>query len=71
MNIQIIGTDICFDTQKAERYFKERNVDVQFRDLGQGRCDVQSVVVDVEDAVRTGADHLPVKRQDLSLVHHR
>ncbi len=33
MNIQIIGTRSCFDTQKAERYFKERNVAVQFRDL--------------------------------------
>lgn len=35
MNIQIIGTKSCFDTQKAERYFKERNVDFQFRDLKQ------------------------------------
>jgi len=33
MNIQIIGTKSCFDTQKAERYFKERNIDYQFRDL--------------------------------------
>ncbi|MBP9996838.1 MAG: ArsC family transcriptional regulator, partial [Lachnospiraceae bacterium] len=26
MNIQIFGTKKCFDTKKAERYFKERNV---------------------------------------------
>ncbi len=29
MNIQIFGTPKCFDTKKAERYFKERNVKVQ------------------------------------------
>ncbi len=29
MNIQIFGTPKCFDTKKAERYFKERNIKVQ------------------------------------------
>jgi arsenate reductase-like glutaredoxin family protein len=33
MNIQIMGTKKCRDTQKAERYFKERNIQFQFRDL--------------------------------------
>lgn len=33
MNIQIFGTRKCFDTKKAERYFKERNVKYQFIDL--------------------------------------
>ena len=33
MNIQIFGTKKCFDTKKAERYFKERGVKVQFIDL--------------------------------------
>ncbi len=33
MNIQIYGTAKCFDTKKAERYFKERNVKCQFIDL--------------------------------------
>ncbi|MFT4146919.1 MAG: ArsC/Spx/MgsR family protein [Mobilitalea sp.] len=33
MNIQIFGTKKCFDTKKAERYFKERNVKFQFIDL--------------------------------------
>ena len=33
MNIQIFGTKKCFDTKKAERYFKERNIRVQFIDL--------------------------------------
>lgn len=33
MNIQIFGTKKCFDTKKAQRYFKERNIKVQFIDL--------------------------------------
>jgi arsenate reductase-like glutaredoxin family protein len=35
MNIQIFGTNKCFDTKKAERYFKERNIKYQFIDLNQ------------------------------------
>lgn len=30
MNIQIFGTNKCFDTKKALRYFKERRIPVQF-----------------------------------------
>ena len=33
MNIQIFGTRKCFDTKKAERYFKERNIKYQLTDL--------------------------------------
>lgn len=33
MNIQIFGTKKCFDTKKAERYFKERGVKYQFIDM--------------------------------------
>lgn len=33
--IQIFGTKKCKDTQKAERFFKERRVQFQFRDLTQ------------------------------------
>ena len=33
MNVQIFGTRKCFDTKKAERYFKERNVKYQFIDM--------------------------------------
>ena len=32
MNIQIFGTNKCFDTKKAMRYFKERNIKYQFID---------------------------------------
>lgn len=33
MNIQIIGTKKCKETQKAERFFRERNIQFHFRDL--------------------------------------
>ena len=33
MNIHIFGTKKCFDTKKAERYFKERNIKYQLTDL--------------------------------------
>lgn len=33
MNIQIFGKNKCFDTKKAERYFKERGIRVQRIDL--------------------------------------
>ena len=33
MNIQVFGTNKCFDTKKAMRYFKERNIKYQFIDL--------------------------------------
>ena len=35
MNIQIFGKNKCFDTKKAERYFKERRIKYQFIDLGR------------------------------------
>ena len=33
MNIQIFGKSKCFDTKKAERYFKERRIAYQYVDL--------------------------------------
>lgn len=33
MNIQIFGTKKCFDTKKAERYFKERRIKYQLIDM--------------------------------------
>ncbi len=35
MNIQIFGTKKCFDTKKAERYFKERGVKYHLIDMKQ------------------------------------
>lgn len=46
MNIQIFGVKKCFDTKKAERYFKERRIKFQYVDLdikGLSKGELQSV----------------------------
>ncbi len=46
MNIQIFGKNKCFDTKKAERWFKERRIKYQFVDLGRygmSRRELESV----------------------------
>lgn len=51
MNIQIFGKSKCFDTKKAERYFKERRIKYQYVDLpryGMGRRELESVVACVK-----------------------
>ncbi len=35
MNIQIFGKPKCFDTKKAERYFKERKIKYQMVDVSK------------------------------------
>ncbi|MDF2503851.1 MAG: glutaredoxin family protein arsenate reductase [Clostridium sp.] len=56
MNIQIFGVKKCFDTKKAERYFKERKIKYQFIDLNEkalSKGELQSVKrsVDINDLV--------------------
>lgn len=56
MNIQVIGTKKCKETQKAERYFKERRISFHFRDLtekglAKGELDNITKVVSLEDLV--------------------
>jgi len=46
MNIQIFGKSKCFDTKKAERYFKERRIKFQMISLtekGMSRGEFNSV----------------------------
>jgi arsenate reductase-like glutaredoxin family protein len=46
MNIQIFGKSKCFDTKKAERYFKERRIKYQSVDIvkyGLSKGEYQSV----------------------------
>lgn len=60
MNIQIFGTKGCRDTQKAERFFKERRIPYHFRDLNEkgiakGELDNITRVIPLEDLIdRTG-----------------
>lgn len=47
MNIQIFGKSKCFDTKKAERYFKERRIKFQSIDLvkyGMSNGEFESVL---------------------------
>ena len=47
MNIQIFGKSKCFDTRKAERYFKERRIKYQYIDIikfGMSRGELSSVI---------------------------
>lgn len=47
MNIQIFGKSKCFDTKKAERWFKERGIRYQFIDVlskGLSKGELDSVV---------------------------
>jgi arsenate reductase (glutaredoxin) len=56
LNIQLIGTKKCRDTQKAERFFKERKITFQFRDLAEkgiskGELDNISRVIPLEELI--------------------
>lgn len=50
MNIQIYGMKKCFETQKTERYFKERKIKYQYIDLakyGLSKRELESVKASV------------------------
>lgn len=50
MNIQIFGKNKCFDTKKAQRYFKERGIRFQFIDMaakGMSKGELNSVLAAV------------------------
>lgn len=58
MNIQIFGVKKCFDTKKAERFFKERNIKFQFIDLSEksmSKGELSSVLnsVTINDLINT------------------
>ena len=67
MNIQIYGKAKCFDTKKAERYFKERRIKYQFIDIlryGMSRGELNSVraAVGLEALINTGDEDYPLVR---------
>ena len=65
MNIQIFGKSKCFDTKKAERWFKERRIKFQAIDLGKYAGELKSVV----NAV--GLDNLiDQKHPDAALLNY-
>ena len=65
MNIQIFGKSKCFDTKKAERYFKERRIKYQYIDLlkyGMSRGELNAVknAVGLEQLVNTEDPDYPL-----------
>ena len=47
MNIQIFGKSKCFDTKKAERFFKERKISFQYIDMlnkGMSKGELEKVI---------------------------
>lgn len=69
MNIQIFGKKKCFDTKKAERYFKERGIKVQYIDLSQkglSRGELDSVL----SAVGGLSAVIDDKNKDFALINY-
>ena len=65
MNIQIFGRKKCFDTQKAQRYFKERRIKFQYIDVdryGMSRGELPSVknAVGLENLINTKDEDYPL-----------
>lgn len=68
MNIQIFGKSKCFDTKKAQRYFKERRVKFQAIDLnryGISKGELTSVLRSVKLA-----DLIDSKHPDAALLQY-
>lgn len=69
MNIQIFGKRKCFDTKKAERYFKERGIKVQFVDIldkGLSKGEFRSVAA----AVGGLENMIDSKAKDFAMINY-
>ena len=71
MNIQIFGKSKCFDTKKAERYFKERKIKYQMIDMkekGISKGELTSVIsaVGINEVIDT--DSKKYEKSDLRNV---
>jgi len=67
MNVQIFGKSKCFDTKKAERYFKERRIAFQRIDIigtGLSRGELSSVkaAVGLDAMIDTSASGAEILR---------
>ena len=75
MNIQIFGVKKCRETQKTERYFKERRISYHFVDLNEkglskGELEKVKAVVGVEALLnRSGKEYSRLNMQ--YIVHNR
>ena len=82
MNIQVFGTKKCRDTQKAERYFKERRIPYHFvdlteRGLSKGELDKIKTAVGADNLldrggkeyIRLNMQYIVANRDEMLLQH--
>ena len=73
MNIQIFGAKKCFETQKAERYFKERKTKYQYVDiekfgLSKGELNAVKTAVGLKELINTDAkEYKTLQMQNLGV----
>ncbi len=73
MNIQIFGANKCFDTKKAERYFKERKIKYQYVDihkygLSKGEFESVKAAVGLKELIDTASTkYKPLNMQNLGV----
>lgn len=72
-SVQIFGTKKCRDTQKATRFFKERNIKIHFVDLNEkemspGELDSVARSVGVENIIDTESKRY--KELNLAYIIH-
>ena len=73
MNIQIFGAKKCFDTQKTERYFKERKIKYQYIDLhkyglSKGELDAVRASVGLKELINQEAkEYVALNMQNLGV----
>lgn len=77
MNIQIFGVKKCFDTQKAERYFKERKIKYQLVDivkypLSKGEFESVKTAVGIENMINSDSkDYLTLNMNKINTPANR
>ncbi len=73
MNILLYGTKKCKDSKKAERFFKERNIQFHYRDfnvkgVSKGELDNITRGYDIEDLI--DKDGKQYKKRNLAYIMH-
>lgn len=73
MNIQIFGINKCFDTKKAERYFKERKIPFQYIDLSKkniSKGELDSVLKNVSLTEVINSNSKEYKNSNISMIRN-
>lgn len=73
MNIQVFGISKCFDTKKAERYFKERKIPFQYIDLSKkniSKGELDSVLKNVSLSEIINSNSKEYKNSNISMIRN-